>query len=54
VNAIIRDVTGRLITTVTDAKQIDVRALANGTYMLFITDERGTLLKTEKLIKSGE
>lgn len=54
VNAVVRDVTGRLITTVTNAKQIDVRALANGTYMLFITDEYGNLVKMEKLVKSGE
>jgi hypothetical protein len=54
VNASLRDVTGRIVLKADDAKQIDLSHLADGAYLLQITDQHGSLIKTEKLIKSGD
>ncbi len=52
VNVSLRDITGRVILKADNATQIDVSELAGGSYLLFISDEQGHLIKTEKLIKA--
>ena len=54
VNISLRDVTGRVVLKVEDAKQVDMSQLADGTYLLLINDQQGRLMKIEKLIKSSE
>ncbi|XZF13386.1 GEVED domain-containing protein [Chitinophagaceae bacterium MMS25-I14] len=51
VNVMIRDLQGRLILEQKDAKQIDLGDIADGFYMMQITDTNGQLLKIEKLQK---
>jgi hypothetical protein len=54
VNLCIRDVTGRVVMNVYNAKQVDMSELADGAYLLLISDLEGRLLKTEKLTKAAE
>jgi hypothetical protein len=37
-----------------NAKDIDISSLADGVYLLRITDSEGTLIKVEKIVKSGK
>ncbi len=53
VNISLRDVTGRVVMNGYNAKQVDISNLADGAYLLIITDADGLLLKTEKLMKSA-
>ncbi len=50
-NATLHDATGRLLRTVGNARQIDISGFAKGLYFLRLTDEKGELLKTEKIIR---
>lgn len=52
VNIQVRDLTGKVIMKQENATQVDLGSLANGVYMLIISDENDALLKTEKLFKS--
>jgi hypothetical protein len=54
VTVALQDITGRLVLKIVDAKQIDMRGLADGTYMLLISDQQGRLIKTEKITKTEE
>jgi hypothetical protein len=51
VNVSLRDVTGRVILSKNDVKQIDMDQLAAGSYLLYISDEQGEMVKIEKLTK---
>ena len=48
------DATGRLVYRAAEAGRIDVSKLAAGMYILNITTTNGTLLRAEKLIKTGD
>jgi len=54
VNLAVRDMAGRIVLRVYGAKQIDLQDLADGAYFMMITDEDGTLIRTEKLMKRSE
>lgn len=51
VDATVRDLAGRRVMRVENAQRIDLRAFADGTYILTLTDKSGQLLKTERLTK---
>lgn len=51
VNALVKDVQGRVIADVRAAIQIDLSNVAAGVYMLQISDANGNLLKVERLVK---
>ncbi len=52
VNLTLRDLQGRTILIAADAQKIDLRGVADGVYMLIITDQQGQTLMVDKLIKS--
>ncbi len=52
VNVRIMDIAGRLIREEVDATAIPVKMLAKGIYLLNITDGKGLLVKTKRLIKA--
>ncbi len=52
VNATIRDMQGRTVLIATEAKQIDISSIADGVYMILISDEKGNLLRMDKLVKT--
>lgn len=54
INVAISSVEGRLLANYNQAKDIDVSGLANGIYLLRITDRSGALISVEKLIKSSK
>ena len=54
VNVVVRDLTGRLVLRVYGAKQIDMQDLADGAYMMMISDEEGQVIRTEKLMKAAD
>lgn len=47
----LRDAMGRTILEASDVKKIDLGDVANGAYLLFISDKEGHLLKVEKVVK---
>ncbi|XZF15684.1 immunoglobulin domain-containing protein [Chitinophagaceae bacterium MMS25-I14] len=51
VNIVVRDLQGRVILEQKDAKQVDLGQVADGLYMMQISDTDGHLLKVEKLQK---
>ena len=48
----LRDVTGRSLIEASDVKQIDMGDVANGIYLLYISDMDGQLLRAEKVTKT--
>jgi len=52
VNIAVRDITGRTLLVKENVKQLDLGDLADGVYMIFVSESNGRLLKTEKLFKS--
>ena len=54
VNVIIRDLTGREVLNQENAKQMDMSKLADGAYMLMISDKNGNMIKTNKVMKVSE
>jgi len=50
----VQDVTGKTIIEASNVKSIDLGDIANGTYLLYITDMEGHLLRTEKVTKSNK
>jgi hypothetical protein len=52
VQVAVRDIAGRTLIEKENAKQLDLGDLADGVYMIFVSDTQGRLLKTEKLFKS--
>lgn len=54
VNVTIRDLTGREVMKVSDARQIDMSILSDGAYMLMISDKNGNMVKTDKVMKVSE
>lgn len=54
VNVAVTDVTGKVIRQLTDIQSISVKDLADGIYLLRITDANGVLYKVEKLIKQDK
>lgn len=52
VNVKITSIEGKLIKQVSNAEQVSLRGVADGIYLLHITDTNGAVLKVEKVIKS--
>ena len=48
----VRDVTGKLVAEGTAVKQLDITEVANGTYLLYISDMEGKLLRADKVTKT--
>ncbi|MDR3680536.1 MAG: SBBP repeat-containing protein [Flavipsychrobacter sp.] len=53
VNTLIGSIDGRQLIYTEDAKAIDISALPNTVYILRVYDPGGTLVKVEKLVKTG-
>ena len=54
IRAVLRDVTGKAILDARDVKQIDLGDVANGMYLLYISDMDGRLLRAEKITKTDK
>jgi hypothetical protein len=54
IRAVLRDVAGKSVLDVSDVKQIDLGDVANGMYLLYISDMEGKLLKAEKITKTDK
>ncbi len=52
VTAALYEMDSRLIMTVKEAKQLDISALADGVYLLSISDDNGNVLKVMKVVKN--
>ena len=52
VNVSVNSVDGKELFSQNNAKSIDISALANGVYMIKITDQNGNMLSVEKLVKT--
>lgn len=53
VNLAVRDVTGKTVLSAPDADHLNLERLADGMYLLYITDQSGQLIRAEKITKSG-
>jgi hypothetical protein len=53
VRAVIGAVDGRAILNIAGAKDIDISKLADGVYMIMLYDDRGNMVKVEKLVKEN-
>ncbi len=53
VRAIISGIDGRSILNIPAAKDIDISRLADGIYMISLYDDKGVIMKTEKLVKAA-
>jgi hypothetical protein len=51
VKVVLRDVTGKSVLEEVDVKKIDLSDIANGMYLLYISDLNGQLLRAEKVTK---
>ncbi|PZF72066.1 DUF7948 domain-containing protein [Taibaiella soli] len=54
VNATLTDVAGKVIKTQNNVQSISVNELAEGVYLLRLTDANGTFIKVEKIIKQNK
>jgi hypothetical protein len=54
VKVVLRDVTGKSVLSATDVKEIDLGDVANGMYLLYISDMDGHLLRAEKVTKTNQ
>jgi hypothetical protein len=54
VKAVLRDVTGKSVLEAVDVKEIDLGDVANGMYLLYISDMEGQLLRAEKITKTNK
>lgn len=54
VNVVLRDLTGRMVMKLDNAKQLDMSKLADGTYMLMISDKNGNMVKMDKVLKVSD
>ena len=50
VSCVIRDMQGRIVMSVSEAKQVDISSLPNNVYMIGLFDSNGLRLKTERLV----
>ncbi|MEO6833521.1 MAG: T9SS type A sorting domain-containing protein, partial [Chitinophagaceae bacterium] len=53
IRVVLRDAVGRTILEAANVKKIDLGDVANGAYLLYISDMEGSLLKVEKVLKNG-
>ena len=53
VKVALRDVTGKALIEESDVKTIDMGDVANGVYLLYISDMDGHLLRAEKVTKTN-
>lgn len=53
VNLSLRDVTGKVVMSREGADQLDLEYLADGMYLLYITDRSGQLIRAEKITKAN-
>lgn len=53
VNAVLRDLQGRIVAQQEDAMRLDMTQLAGGIYVLQLTDQDGHLLRTDKITKEN-
>lgn len=54
VNISIRSIDGKEVIRKEDAKEVDLHQLADGVYLVRITDKNGQLVKIERLVKAGK
>jgi hypothetical protein len=54
VKVALRDVTGKAVIEAENVKEIDLGDVANGVYLLYISDLEGRLLKAEKVTKTNQ
>lgn len=54
INVAMHSVDGRLVLDKKDTDRIDVSSLANGVYMLYLTDAQGKLITVQKLVRASE
>jgi hypothetical protein len=54
VKVALRDVTGKVVLEASEVKEIDLGDVANGTYLLYISDMDGHLLRAEKVTKTNQ
>ncbi len=53
VNARLTDITGRVVAEQKNAKVMETASLAEGLYLLTLTDKEGKLIKVEKINKNA-
>jgi hypothetical protein len=53
IKVVLRDVTGKSVLEGSEVKEIDLGDVANGTYLLYISDMDGRLLRAEKVTKTN-
>ncbi len=53
VNLVIRDITGKAVVHADDATELNIENLADGMYLLYISDAQGQLIRAEKITKSS-
>jgi hypothetical protein len=51
VNLFVRDIQGKQIVELKNAKQVDMSAYADGIYIFTITDKDGVVVKMDKVVK---
>lgn len=54
VKVVLRDVAGKSVLEASDVKQINLGDIANGMYLLYISDMNGTLLRADKITKTAQ
>ena len=54
INATLTGITGKVIRQIENASYLSVKNLASGLYLLRITNQEGTLIKVEKVIKQNK
>lgn len=50
----LRDVTGKVVAEAAGVKEMDITTVANGMYLLYISDMNGKLLRADKVTKTAE
>jgi hypothetical protein len=50
----LHDVTGKVVARAADVKQMDITGVANGMYLLYISDMNGNTLRIDKVTKTAQ
>ena len=54
VNISVRSIDGKVVMAKNNVQEFDISPLANGMYMLYMTNEKGMLVGLQKLVKQGD
>ncbi len=54
VNLVVRDITGKAVMQADHATELNIERLSDGMYLLYISNAKGQLIKTEKITKSSK